>query len=431
VRNIDHTGWQCRGKGINNKRRRTMKRKQGSVRIFALFAVLVLVMLPFGFVWAQASKEPIKIGMDIEMTGVMSETSMNAKMGYDLYLQEIKNTIAGRPIKIIEYDNKTDPKVSVEVAQKLVEKDKVDILCFGTNSAAAIAVRGYAEKAKVPMVVVAMAGAERVTLPPNKYILRMTYADGQMELSLGKYAAEKLGYKNMVLMGPDYAGSTGKLYAFQQGFEKAGGKIAQTIVWPLGEMDMAPYFARLQPGVDAIFPFIPGDISINRFISQYFELGLDKKIKLCTHWTFTEDYFTLQTFKDKMVGVVSGAHYTPGYDTPENKRLTERYYAKYGKKKMMNSDVAIGYESMKFIGSALNSIKGNVEDTEAFLKAMHSTKMKGVNSTSISIDANGNVVRDFFIRQVQKKDGVVMNVVLDVIPQVAQPPAGTTVMPGK
>lgn len=405
-------------------------RRSSGFGCFMVFVMLVVLALSSN-AGAQATKEPIRIGMDVEMTGVMSETTMNAKQGYDLYLQEIGYKVAGRPIKIVEYDNKTDPKLSVEVAQKLVEKDKVQILCFGTNSAAAIAVRGYAEKAKVPMVVVAMAGTERVTLPPNRYIFRITYADGQMELPLGKYAYEKLGYKKMALMAPDYAGGTGKLWAFQQGFEKAGGKAVQTILWPLGEMDMAPYFARLQPDVEAIFPFIPGDISINRFISQYFELGLNKKIKLCTHWTFTEDYFTLQTFKDKMVGVVSGAHYTPSYDTPENKRLTERYYAKYGKKKMMNSDVAIGYESMKFIVTALQAIKGNAEDTEAFLKAMHETKIKGVESTSLSVDANGNVIRDFFIRQVQKKDGVVKNIVLDVIPQTQQPPEGYTVMPGK
>jgi len=406
-------------------------KRKGSIYGGLVFLATIL-LLPCVTVFAQGSKEPIRIGVDIEMTGVMSETSMNAKMGYDLYLEEIGHQVSGRPIKVIEYDNKTDPKLSVEVAQKLVEKDNVHILCFGTNSAAAIAVRGYAEKAMVPMVVVAMAGAERVTLPPNKYIFRITYADGQMELPLGKYAYEKLGFRKMALMGPDYAGSTGKLWAFQQGFVKAGGKIVQTILWPLGEMDLAPYFARLSPEVEGIFPFIPGDISINRFVSQYFEMGLDKKgVKLCTHWTFTADYLTLQTFKDKMLGITSGAHYCLSYDTPENKQLTERYYAKYGKKKMMNADVAIGYESMKFIVSALNAVKGNIEDKEGFLKAMHATKIKGVESTSLSVDANGNVVRDFFIRQVQKKDGVVKNVVLDVIPQVHQPPQGYTVMPGK
>jgi branched-chain amino acid transport system substrate-binding protein len=412
-----------------------MKKERMFIRLGRVFLIFSLITLPL---WAyhdskaQEKKGPIKIGIDTELTGVMSETSQNAKMGHELALQEIGYKVAGREIKIIEYDNKTDPKISVEVAQKLVEKDDVHVVCFGTNSAAAIAVRGYIEKAKVPMVVIAMAGAERVTLPQNKYVFRITYADGQGELPLGRYAYEKLGYKKMALMGPDYAGSTGKLWAFAQEFMKSGGEIAQTILWPLGEMDLAPYFAQLKPEVEAIFPFIPGDVSINRFLSQYFETGLDKKgVKLCTHWTFTEDYFTIKTFGEKMVGINSVAHYVPDYNTPENKRLTERYYAKYGKKKMMNSDVSIGYESMKFILSALNAIKGNVEDTEAFLKAMHTTKIKGICSNSISVDANGNVIRDFFIRQVQKKDGVVKNVVLDVISQTRQPPEGYTVMPGK
>ena len=309
--------------------------------------------------------------------------------------------------------------------------EKVDLLLYVTMSTAAIAGRGDAEKAKVPMAVIGLGGSEKVNLPPSKYVFRTSYADGQMELPLGRYAYEKLGYKKMAIMGPDYAGSTGKLWAFQQGFEKAGGKIVQTILWPVGEMDMAPYFARLQPDVEAVFPFIPGDISINRFISQYFELGLDKKIKLITHWTFTEDYFTLPVFKDKMIGIHSGAYYCLDFNSPENKSLIDRFYAKYGKKKLMNTDVATGYEGMKFVCTALESIQGKAEDTEAFLKAMHTTKFKGVESTSISLDANGNVIRDFFIRQVQKKDGVIKNVVVDVIPQVHQPPQGYTVMPGK
>ena len=326
---------------------------------FFMFVMLALLALSPN-ASAQAAKEPIRIGIDVELTGVMSETSTHIKQGYDLYLHEIGYKVAGRPIKIIEYDNKTDPKISIEVAQKLVEKDKVQILCFGTNSAAAIAVKGYAEKAKVPMVVVGMAGAERVTLPPSKYVFRITYADGQGEVPLGRYAYEKLGLKRMALMGPDYAGSTGKLYAFQRGFEKDGGKIVQTILWPLGEMDMAPYFARLKPEVEAIFPFIPGDISMNRFLSQYFEMGLPKKgMKLVTFGSITEDYITIPTFGEKMIGMTSVSTYCLDYNTPENRRVTELYYSQYGKKTLMSHIVACGYESMKFIIAALQTINGN------------------------------------------------------------------------
>ena len=412
-----------------------MEKTMSLLRLGKILLILALAALPF---WAfhsaeaQEKKGPIRLGIDTELTGVVGETGTNIKMGNDLYLDEIGHKVAGREVKVIEYDNRTDYKIAMEVAQKLVEKDEVHILGFGSSTAAALAIKGYAEKMKVPFVVLGLAGGEQVTLPPLKYTFRLTYADGQGELPLGRYAYEKLGYRKMVAMGPDYAGSTGKLWAFCQEFEKSGGKIVQTILWPIGEMDLAPYFAQLKPDCDALFPFIPGDISINRFLGQYLEMGLDKKgIKLCTHWTMTEDYLTIKTFGEKMLGIISVAMYALDYDTPENKRLTERYYAKYGKKKMMNGDVAVGYDSMKFLCTAINAIHGNVEDTEAFLKALRETKIKGICSSSISVDANGNVIRDFLIRQVQKKDGVVKNVVLQVIPQCHQPPQGYTLMPGK
>ena len=132
-----------------------------------------------------------------------------------------------------------------------------------------------------------------------------------------------------------------------------------------------------------------------------------------------------------MIGITSAGLYCLDFNSPENKRVTERFYAKYGKKKLMNTDVSVGYEGMKFTAMALESIGGNLEDTEAFLKAMHTIKMKGIVSTSVSVDDNGNVIRDALVRQIQKKDGVIKNVVLDVYPQVRQPPEGFTVMPRK
>jgi len=51
----------------------------------------------------------------------------------NLYLQEIGYKVAAGPSRIIEYDNKRT-EAFCRVAQKLVEKDKVQILCFGTTA---------------------------------------------------------------------------------------------------------------------------------------------------------------------------------------------------------------------------------------------------------------------------------------------------------
>jgi len=411
-----------------------MRKKRMFIRLGKIFLISALVSLPFWTfhsVMSAEKKGPIIIGVNLELTGVMSATSTSVKRGYDLYLQETGYTVAGRKIEMIEYDNKTDVKISMEVAKKLVEKDNVHILCFGTNSAAAIAVAGYAPTVKVPMVVIGLGGAERVTLPPNKYVHRTTYADGQMEIVFGGYAYDKLGVRKMVLMGPDYAGSTGKLWAFRQGFVPRGGEVIQTILWPLGSMDMAPYLAKIKPEADSIFYFEPGDVSILRFLSSYFEMGFKQKgLKLTSHWIISDEELVLPVYGEKMEGLVCGAFFSPSYDTPENKRLLDLYYAKYGTKVVINDHVPMGYDSMKFICTALESIGGNIEDTEAFINAMRKVKIKGTSGW-MSLDENGNIIRDVLIRQIKKVGNKVQNVVMGVIPQVKQPPQGYTLMPDK
>ena len=85
-----------------------MKKERMFIRLGRVFLIFSLITLPL---WAyhdskaQEKKGPIKIGIDTELTGVMSETSQNAKMGHELALQEIGYKVAGREIKIIEYDN--------------------------------------------------------------------------------------------------------------------------------------------------------------------------------------------------------------------------------------------------------------------------------------------------------------------------------------
>ena len=120
---------------------------------------------------------------------------------------------------------------------------------------------------------------------------------------------------------------------------------------------------------------------------------------------------------------------TQGLDTPENKAFMDAFVKKY--RKVPSYIVEMAYTTGLYAKTALDAIKGNAEDTESFLKAMHQIKIKGICSSFISVDSNGNVIRDFFIREVQKKDSIVKNVVLRTFPQVQQPPQGFALMPGK
>jgi len=111
--------------------------------------------------------------------------------------------------------------------------------------------------------------------------------------------------------------------------------------------------------------------------------------------------------------------------------MIDSFYAKYGKKKTDESGRCHRLRRYEIClhRSGSNSWQG--EDTEAFLKAMH-TPSEGSVSSAVSVDANGNAVRDFLISaQVQKKDGLSKNVVLTGSLMVHQPLRGIPVMPGK
>jgi branched-chain amino acid transport system substrate-binding protein len=388
------------------------------------------VVIPFIIASAKPAppvKGPIKIGVNLDLTGGLAETAMMVKRGYTVFLEDKGYKVAGREIKLVEYDNKADPKVSMEVARKLVEMDKVHLMMGFISSATPLPVKAYAEEHKIPTVI-AKAGTETLVYPKrSRYVFRTHYADDQPVVPVAHYAYDKLGLRNAAIWGPDWIGGTGKLQAFKNAFEGKGGKVIQKILHPFGTYDFAPYFSTLNPEVQIIYVFQPGDIGVVRFYSQYFDFGLDKKgIAVAGWYTMTEEYNTIKLFGDKVIGFYSGGMYAPSFESPVNARFKELYAKKY--LEITNCQASAGWDMITFIYHALAQVKGNVEDTEAFLTALQNAKVR-LPCSEASFDANGNVVRDVLLIKIDKKDGVVQGVVQAVYPQVKMGPQGSALMP--
>lgn len=416
---------------LNNLERRTGRMSTRQKSKVGMMAVLLLTAWSLGgppITTAQpvkGEKEPIKIGLNSDLTGVFTVPGTFVSKGARAYLDTIGSKVAGREVKLIEMDNNSEPKVALEVAKKLVEREKVQILTGVVHSGSALAVKGYAHKEKIPYIGFSMAGAEQLTLvDPSPYYFRTHIFDGLHEIPLGTYAHKKLGLKKMAAMAFDYVGGRGKLWTFKQAFEEAGGKIIQEIYPPLGTLDFAPYFANINPETEALWIFGAGqDIPI---LSQYFEFKLQKRFPLVTYWTMTVDTLIIPKFRENMLGIVTSSHYTLSYDTLENRAFIKAYQGRYGEPP--NEYAEGGYTGMMIICTALNKIGGNIEDTNAFLKVLRDIKIKSPMGW-ISFDKNQNVIKDVQIRRVEKVGEAIRNVVLEVIPQVHQPPKNYTIHP--
>jgi len=131
-----------------------MRKKVLLVLVSSLFLVLFLGISPTVF----AQPKPIVIGGSLPLTGTFSATGKWVEKGYQFWLDEVtpKGGLLGRPVKLIIYDDKSDAKEAVGLAEKAITVDKVDLLLGGYPGTACTAVMPLAEKYK--MVYVSMGG---------------------------------------------------------------------------------------------------------------------------------------------------------------------------------------------------------------------------------------------------------------------------------
>jgi branched-chain amino acid transport system substrate-binding protein len=89
---------------------------------------------------AAQSGEPIKIGFSMAMTGGLAANGKSALLAQKIWEEDInaKGGLLGRPIKLIFYDDQSNPATVPGIYTKLLDVDKVDLL-IGPYATAQIA----------------------------------------------------------------------------------------------------------------------------------------------------------------------------------------------------------------------------------------------------------------------------------------------------
>src|SRR5215470_8213300 len=95
------------------------------------FAVAMFVLHPV------AAQEPIKIGYSMAMTGGLGPNGQSALLAQKIWEEDVnaKGGLLGRPVKLIHYDDQTNPSTVPGIYSKLLDVDKVDLIIggYGTN----------------------------------------------------------------------------------------------------------------------------------------------------------------------------------------------------------------------------------------------------------------------------------------------------------
>ena len=94
------------------------------------------VALACGAAMAQ-TKEPIKIGLGMALTGGIAANGKAALIAMQIWEEEVnaKGGLLGRPVKLVYYDDQSNPSTVPGIYSKLLDNDKVDLILsgYGTN----------------------------------------------------------------------------------------------------------------------------------------------------------------------------------------------------------------------------------------------------------------------------------------------------------
>src|SRR5690606_10841134 len=149
-----------------------------------------------------------------------------------------------------------------------------------------------------------------------------------------------------------------------------------------------------------------------RLFEAWFNFGMDKRKKIFGGYWMQQD--VLPQFDDRAIGMYGNSlNYAAGIDTPENKAFTMAFAKAYKRRPSWCGKSA--YTVVLWTKAAMYSIKGKVEDRDAFLKAMRTVTVKAPRGP-LKHDAYDNPIQNVYVSKIQKIKHPILGEVLTNVP---------------
>lgn len=309
--------------------------------VIAVIVVIAAVGAGIAYYYSTVPKGPnvILIGASMCLSGYMAGQGQTAKLAYEWAIESVNNEggiyikeSGGKvPVKLIMYDDKTDPTAEVSNIERLVTVDKVDFLLGSWASNMIAAGAAAAEKHKIPYVA---AGAGLLTINKQGYqYVFIPYASTSdivaalfksfndlVDPSLRKTIAI---WQEDTSLGSEMADAT-NMYAGQYGW-----KIVFSEKYTVGSKDFTPMILKTKGANPDVVIAIPVDSDGITLIRQSKELDFAPKAFYFPRAAGSVDFSTALG-KDADY-VMNECNWQYSFATPGTKELADRYFKEVGK----------------------------------------------------------------------------------------------------
>ena len=351
---------------------------------------------------AQSGK--IRVGFMLPYTGTYAQLGVAIENGVRMAINEKGGKLGGRDIEWFKVDDESEPSKGIENANRLVQRDKVDVLIGTVHSGVQMGIQKVARDSGVLNIIpnAGVHAATRALCAPN--VFRTSFTNSQPTLALGKPMFDK-GIRKAVWITHKYAAGDEAFEGFRDSFTKAGGTVVKELGLPFPQVEfqaLLTEIASIKP--DAVACFFAGGAAV-KFIRDYAAAGLKDKIPLWGSGVHTEG--VLDAAGDAANGIMTTMHYSDSLDTPRNKQFRTAYATQF---KMQPDVYAVqGYDSGQLLVAGLTAVKGDLGNKAALYKAMESATIDSPRG-KWSMSKSHNPVQDMYLRRVENKENKVIGI---------------------
>lgn len=337
----------------------------------SLAATLVLLL---GGVAAQAqaapSGKPLIIGMIAEQSGPLGFYGQETTRSAEIFVKQVNAAggLAGRPVKLIVRDSKTEVNEAVRQARDLIFTENVDILMHSINSAECVAVGNIAKQAK-KLMFSACANEDFTSKAGGRYLFRVPNNTARTQ----GYAAADYAHRMLANAGhryytsaQDFAFGRATVAFFKERMKQDDPKV-QFVgeSWPkLNEASYAPFVtAMIDAKPDVVFYSWGFGVP---FWQQSASFEITKKFPMVSsYWGGADEMQTLP--KESIpVGAVMGGFPWYAIQGEKNKAFVEEFRKAYGKPPFTAAYLVL----LNFEALEAGVKKAETADTEKLIDAL-------------------------------------------------------------
>ncbi|EUC21233.1 hypothetical protein PMI06_009389 [Burkholderia sp. BT03] len=336
----------------------------------------------------------VKIGYITDLSGLYADIDGQGGLeAIRMAIADFGGKVNGKPVELVYADHQNKADIAASRAREWIDRDGVNVIIGGTNSATALSTNQVAGEKKVPYINIG-AGADTLT---NEQCTPYTvhYAYDTMALAKGTGSAvTKQGGKTWYFLTADYA--FGKaLEKDTSGVVKAnGGQVLGTVRHPLSASDFSSFLLQAQGSKAQVLGLAnAGGDTINS-IKAAKEFGVTKSMKIAALLIFLTDIHSLGL--ETTQGLVATDSWYWNRDA-NTRKWAQRYFDKM--KKMPTSLQAADYSA---VTTYLKSVQAaGTTDSDKVMDQLHKTKIDDFYAKGY-IRQDGSMIHDMYLMEVKK-----------------------------